>query len=557
MPFKAEYEKWLQNTQKEQKIQHELVNMTEAEKEDAFRCDLEFGTAGLRGIMGAGTNRMNQYIVGKASQGVANYLQKHFQEPSVVIGFDSRINSEAFAKKAARVFAANGITVQLWPVLMPVPLVSFATRYLHASAGIMITASHNPGQYNGYKVYGADGCQITTQAAGAILAEINDIDVFTGVKEVAFAEGIKAGDIAYITDAVYDAFIAKVKEQSVLFGDEVDKNVSIVYSPLNGTGLRPVTRILQAMGYTNITVVKEQEQPDGNFTTCPYPNPEIKEAMTLGIAYAQSCNADLLLATDPDCDRVGITVKNKQGEHVLLTGNEVGMLLLDYICSQRIKHGKMPANPVLIKTIVTTDMAEQIATHYGLKTINVLTGFKFIGEQIGKLEAEGKEDSYIFGFEESYGYLTGAYVRDKDGVDAAYMICEMFSYYKTRGISLLEKLEELYKEYGYCLNSLHDYKYAGSEGFEKMQQIMQAFRNGCSTFGGKKVLALLDYAQGLDGLPKADVLKFILEDNCSLVVRPSGTEPKLKTYITVSAADKESAMAIEAAISKSAEQVMG
>lgn len=557
MPFKAEYEKWLHNTENEQAIQHELVNMMEAEKEDAFRCDLEFGTAGLRGIMGAGTNRINQYIVGKASQGVANYLHKHYQEPNVVIGFDSRINSEAFAKKAAGVFAANGIKVQLWPVLMPVPLVSFATRYLHASAGIMITASHNPGQYNGYKVYGADGCQITTQAAGAILAEINEIEVFSGVKEVAFAEGIKAGDIAYIADTVYDAFIAKVKEQSVLFGDEVDKNVSIVYSPLNGTGLKPVTRILQAMGYTNITVVKEQEPPDGNFITCPYPNPEIKEAMTLGIAYAQSCNADLLLATDPDCDRVGIAVKNQQGEHVLLTGNEVGMLLLDYICSQRIKHGKMPANPVLIKTIVTTDMAEQIATHYGLKTFNVLTGFKFIGEQIGKLEAEGREDSYIFGFEESYGYLTGAYVRDKDGVDAAYMICEMFSYYKTRGISLLEKLDELYKVYGYCLNSLHDYKYAGSEGFGKMQQIMQAFRNGCAAFGGKKVLALLDYAQGLDGLPKADVLKFILEDNCSLVVRPSGTEPKLKTYITVSAADKDRAMAIEAAISKSAECVMG
>ena len=557
MPCKAEYEKWFHNTEKEQEIQHELVNMTEAEKEDAFRCDLEFGTAGLRGIMGAGTNRMNQYIVGKASQGVANYLRKHYQKPSVVIGFDSRINSEAFAKKAAGVFAANGIKVQLWPVLMPVPLVSFATRYLHASAGIMITASHNPGQYNGYKVYGADGCQITTEAAGAILAEINDIDVFTGVKEIAFEEGIQAGTIADIADAVYDAFIAKVQEQSVLFGDEVDKNVSIVYSPLNGTGLRPVTRILQAMGYTNITVVKEQEQPDGNFTTCPYPNPEIKEAMTLGIAYAQSYNADLLLATDPDCNRVGIAVKNQQGEHVLLTGNEVGMLLLDYICSQRIKHGQMPVNPVLIKTIVTTDMAEQIATHYGLKTINVLTGFKFIGEQIGKLEAEGREDSYIFGFEESYGYLTGAYVRDKDGVDAAYMICEMFSYYKTRGTSLLEKLDELYKVYGYCLNSLHDYKYAGSEGFGKMQQIMQAFRNGCSAFGGKKVLALLDYAQGLDGLPKADVLKFILEDNCSLVVRPSGTEPKLKTYITVSAANKESAMAIEAAISKSAEQVMG
>ena len=557
MPFKAEYEKWLHNTKSEQELQHELLKMTEEERKDAFRCDLEFGTAGLRGIMGAGTNRMNQYIVGKATQGVANYLQKHYHEPSVVIGYDSRINSEVFAKKAAGVLAANGIKVHLWPVLMPVPLVSFATRYLQASAGIMITASHNPGQYNGYKVYGADGCQITTEAAGAISAEINKIDVFIGVKEIAFSEGIKAGSIAPITDAVYDEFIAKVKEQTVLFGDVVDKNVSIVYSPLNGTGLKPVTRILQEMGYTNITVVKEQEQPDGNFTTCPYPNPEIKEAMALGITYAKSCNADLLLATDPDCDRVGIAVKNEQGEHVLLTGNEVGMLLLDYICSQRMKHGKMPENPVLIKTIVTTDMAEQIATHYGHQTINVLTGFKFIGEQIGRLEGKGQEDSYIFGFEESYGYLTGTYVRDKDGVDAAYMICEMFSYYKTRGVSLLQKLDELYKEYGYCLNTLHDYKYAGSEGFTTMKKIMQSFRDGCSEFGGKRVLTVLDYAQGVDDLPKADVLKFILEGNCSLVVRPSGTEPKLKTYITVSAANKESAMAIEFAICQSAEQVMG
>lgn len=557
MPFKAEYEKWLHNTKSEQELQHELLKMTEEERKDAFRCDLEFGTAGLRGIMGAGTNRMNQYIVGKATQGVANYLQKHYHEPSVVIGYDSRINSEAFAKKAAGVLAANGIKVHLWPVLMPVPLVSFATRYLKVSAGITITASHNPGQYNGYKVYGADGCQITTEAAGAILAEINEIDVFTGVKEIAFSEGIKAGSIAPIADGVYDEFIAKVKEQSVLFGDVVDKNVSIVYSPLNGTGLKPVTRILQEMGYTNITVVKEQEHPDGNFTTCPYPNPEIKEAMALGITYAKKCNADLLLATDPDCDRVGIAVKNEQGEHVLLTGNEVGMLLLDYICSQKIKHGEMPENPVLIKTIVTTDMAEQIATHYGLKTINVLTGFKFIGEQIGRFESEGQEDSYIFGFEEIYGYLTGTYVRDKDGVDAAYMICEMFSYYKTRGVSLLQKLDELYEEYGYCLNTLHDYKYAGSEGFATMKKIMQSFRNGCSEFGGKRVLTVLDYAQGVDDLPKADVLKFILEDNCSLVVRPSGTEPKLKTYITVSVSNKESAIAIESAICLSAEQVMG
>ena len=334
------------------------------------------------------------------------------------------------------------------------------------------------------------------------------------------------------------------------------KNVAIVYSPLNGTGLKPVTRTLKEMGYTNITVVKEQEQPDGNFPTCPYPNPEIKEAMALGMEYAKKCNADLLLATDPDCDRVGIAVKNKAGEYELLTGNQTGMLLLDYICSQRVKHGRMPADPVMVKTIVTMDMGEQIAAHYGLRTINVLTGFKFIGEQIGKLEQQGKADSYVFGFEESYGYLTGSYVRDKDGVDGAYMICEMFSYYATKGISLLDKLDELYKTYGYCLNTLHSYEFDGSAGFAKMQNIMQAFRGDIKEFGGKKVVKLLDYAPGLDGLPKSDVLKFLLEDNCSIVVRPSGTEPKLKTYISVSAENKAAAEKVEAEICKSAEKYL-
>ena len=362
------------------------------------------------------------------------------------------------------------------------------------------------------------------------------------------------GSIRYIPDEVYTAFVEQVKSQSVLFGENVNKNVAIVYSPLNGTGLKPVTRTLQEMGYTNITVVKEQEQPDGHFPTCPYPNPEIKEAMALGMEYARKCNADLLLATDPDCDRVGIAVKNKAGEYELLTGNQTGMLLLDYICSQRIKHGKMPADPVMIKTIVTMDMGEQIAAHYGLRTVNVLTGFKFIGEQIGKLEQLGKADSYVFGFEESYGYLTGSYVRDKDGVDGAYMICEMFSYYATRGISLLDRLDELYKIYGYCLNTLHSYEFDGSAGFARMQSIMQAFRGGIKEFGGKKVVRLLDYVQGLDGLPKSDVLKFLLEDNCSLVVRPSGTEPKLKIYISVSAENKEMAEEVEDEIAKTAEK---
>ena len=518
MDIKKEYERWLTKATADADVAAELKTLNDAKIEDAFYRDLAFGTGGLRGVIGAGTNRMNIYTVAKASQGLADYLKKNFAEPSVAIGYDSRIKSDVFAKVAAGVFAANGVKVNIWPVLMPVPTVSFATRYLHTSAGVMVTASHNP-------------------TSG-------------------FEAGVANGSIRYIPDEVYTAFVEQVKSQSVLFGEEVNKNAAIVYSPLNGTGLKPVTRTLKEMGYTNITVVKEQEQPDGNFPTCPYPNPEIKEAMALGMEYAKKCNADLLLATDPDCDRVGIAVKNKAGEYELLTGNQTGMLLLDYICSQRVKHGKMPADPVMVKTIVTMDMGEQIATHYGLRTINVLTGFKFIGEQIGKLEQQGRADSYVFGFEESYGYLTGSYVRDKDGVDGAYMICEMFSYYATKGISLLDKLEELYKTYGYCLNTLHSYEFDGSAGFAKMQSIMQAFRGGIKEFGGKKVVKLLDYAPGLDGLPKSNVLKFLLEDNCSVVVRPSGTEPKLKTYISISAENKETAEKIEAEICKSAEEYL-
>ena len=553
MDIKKEYERWLANATTDADVLAELKTLDDAKIEDAFYRNLAFGTGGLRGVIGAGTNRMNVYTVAKASQGLADYLNKNFETPSVAIGYDSRIKSDVFAKVAAGVFAANGVKVNIWPTLMPVPTVSFATRYLHTSAGVMVTASHNPSKYNGYKVYGADGCQITTEAAAEILDEIEKLDIFADVKTSDFEAGMANGSIRYIPDDVYTAFVEQVKSQSVLFGEEANKNVAIVYSPLNGTGLKPVTRTLKEMGYTNITVVKEQEQPDGNFPTCPYPNPEIKEAMALGMAYAKKCNADLLLATDPDCDRVGIAVKNKAGKYKLLTGNQTGMLLLDYICSQRVKHGKMPADPVMVKTIVTMDMGEQIATHYGLRTINVLTGFKFIGEQIGKLEKQGKADSYVFGFEESYGYLTGSYVRDKDGVDGAYMICEMFSYYATKGISLLDKLDELYKTYGYCLNTLHSYEFDGSAGFAKMQSIMQAFRGDIKEFGGKKVVKLLDYAPGLDGLPKSDVLKFLLEDNCSLVVRPSGTEPKLKTYISVSAANKETAEAVESEICKSAE----
>jgi len=535
MDYRKEYNRWLDLANDEMKGL--LKDYSEKEIEDSFYRNLAFGTGGLRGTIGAGTNRMNVHTVGKASQGLADYLNNIcVSRPSVVIGFDSRIKSDVFAKVAADIFAANGIKVYLWPELNPVPTVSFAIRYLHASAGVMITASHNPSKYNGYKVYGGDGCQITTEVAADILAEIEKLDIFAEVKS-----GENA-DIEYIKPEVLTAYIEEVKGQSVLFGEEVDKNVAIVYSPLNGTGYIPVTRTLKEMGYTNITLVEEQRLPDGNFPTCPYPNPEIKESLALGMEYAKKHNADLLLATDPDCDRVGIAVKDKNGEYQLLSGNEVGLLLLDYICLQRMKHDKMPNDPVMVKTIVTMDLGERIAAHYGVRTIDVLTGFKFIGEQIGYLEKERKADSYIFGFEESYGYLTGSYVRDKDGVNGAYMICEMFSFYKTKGISLIEKLKEIYNEYGYCLNTLHSFEFDGAVGFSKMQDIMKEFRKGLDVIGEKKVVETLDYSKGINGLPKSDVLKYLLEDNCSVVVRPSGTEPKLKTYFSVSAENKEEAI---------------
>ena len=552
--IRREYQRWLSAANGD--LAEQLVRMDAGQVEDAFYRDLTFGTGGLRGVIGPGTNRMNVHTVAKASQGLANYLKRHFAAPSVAIGYDSRIKSDVFAQVAAGVFAANGIKVHIWPQLMPVPMVSFATRHLETSAGVMITASHNPSKYNGYKVYGPDGCQITAQAAAEILAEIEKLDIFKDVRQEDFEAGMKRGDIQFIQEDVYTAFVEAVKRQSVLYGEAVDRNVAIVYTPLNGAGLLPVTRTLREMGYTNITVVPEQEQPDGNFPTCPYPNPEIKEAMALGMEYAQKCGADLLLATDPDCDRVGIAVKDQKGDYELLTGNQTGLLLLDYLCSQRVKHGKMPEDPVMVKTIVTMDMAERIAQHYGVETRNVLTGFKYVGEQIGALEQQGRADSYLFGFEESYGYLSGTYVRDKDGVNGAALICEMFSYYKTQGISLLEKLESLYQTYGYCLNTLHSYEFDGSAGSVKMQSIMASFRGGIRELGGKKVEKLLDYAQGLDGLPRSEVLKFLLEGNCSLVVRPSGTEPKLKLYISVSAADKESAEKEEAEIVRSAEQYL-
>ena len=549
MDYKAVYERWLAMIEAKDDIVgkdellDELRSMNEEAVEDAFYRDLAFGTGGLRGTIGAGTNRMNVLTVAKASQGLANYLLNNYEQPSVVIGFDSRLKSDIFAQEAAAVFAANGIKVWAWNRLLPVPTVSYATRYIGASTGVMMTASHNPSKYNGYKVYGSDGCQITTEAAAEILAEIEKIDIFSDVKRMPWVSARIAGKIEDIQETVLDAFIEEVKGQSVLYGDDVDRNVAIVYSPLNGTGLEPVTRVLKETGFTNITVVEEQRLPDGNFPTCPYPNPEIREAMELGLQYCERTGADLLLATDPDCDRCGIAVRDGE-EYKLLTGNEVGLLLLDFICSQRQKHNKMPADPLFVKTIVTMDLAEKIAEHYSVKTVNVLTGFKFIGEVIGRLE---DKSNYICGFEESYGYLTGSYVRDKDAVNAAFMICEMFAFYKTRGISLLQKLEEIYRTYGYCLNTLHSYEFPGSAGMEKMNSIMADFHIGMDEIAGQKVIRTEDYSVGLNGLPKSDVLKFFT-DTGSVVIRPSGTEPKLKAYISVTAADREAAEKVESAI---------
>ena len=540
--YKSIYQTWLRKVD-DVDLSKELKGRNEAQIEDAFYRDLEFGTGGLRGVIGAGTNRRNIYTVAKASQGLSNYICKHYPngKRSVAISRDSRLKSDVFAKIAARVFAANGIEVHIYPQISPVPALSFATRYLHCSAGVRVTASHNPSKYNGYKVYGEDGCQITTEAAAEVLSEIESIDIFKDIKLISYDEGFEKNLISYIPPKVLTAFIKEVKSQSLLGNESIDKNVAIVYTPLNGTGLIPVTRTLAESGYTNITVVKEQQFPNGYFPTCPFPNPEIQEAMALGRKYAKENNADLLLATDPDCDRVGIAVRDKDGNYKLISGNQTGRLLFDYICSRRIALGIRPKEPVLVKTIVTSDRAEKIANHYHVKTVNVLTGFKYIGEQIGLLEKQGKESNYIFGFEESYGCLTGTYVRDKDAVDGAFRICERFAYYKSKGISLLDKLDELYKTYGYTNNSLHNYEFDGSSGFEKRQKIRKKFRSGIKEIGGKKVIKSFDYLPGLDGLPKADVLKFVLEDESSIIVRPSGTEPKLKAYISVTKESRQKA----------------
>lgn len=562
------YKDWLNQNLEDTELTKELEAISQDAKaiEERFYKDLEFGTGGLRGIMGAGSNRMNTYTVSRATQGYCGYLKKKYSgEIHVSIAYDSRLNSEYFAKTASGVFAANGIIVHIYPELMPTPSLSFAIRQLHCNGGIVITASHNPSEYNGYKVYGKDGCQITTVTAREIQKEISQVDMFADVARMSFENAQAEGLVVYIGKEIVDAFIQAVSEQTLCEAG-MKKDISIVYTPLNGAGGNCVRRVLKENGFQNVYVVKEQEMPDGSFPTCPYPNPEIEQAMELGIRDAKHLDSDLLLATDPDCDRVGVGVKSGC-EYLLLSANEIGMLLLEYICKRRNAGGSMPCRPLMMKTIVTIDMAERIASDYGVDTVNVLTGFKYIGEQIALLEEKGEEERFIFGFEESYGYLSGSYVRDKDGVGASLLISEMGAYYKNQGKGLKEVLDELYAKYGYCLNTLHCYTFEGIEGINKMNGIMSGFRvSAPSQIGGLKVKSISDFNDSLikyrDGremqieLPKSNVMKFMLEGNVSMVVRPSGTEPKLKLYFSICADTEEKAKRLEMKIKEDIERIL-
>ena len=540
------YKLWLENATADPDLKKELLSVEGKEEEisDRFYRELEFGTGGLRGVIGAGTNRMNYYTVCKATQGLAAYLKAVKPEgASVAVSYDSRIKSDYFAKSVAEVLSANGIKVYIYTELMPTPMLSWAVRYHKCDAGVMVTASHNPAKYNGYKVYGPDGCQLTIAAADAVLAEINKIDVFSGIKSAPFDEGIKSGMINYIDDKAIDAYMAEVKKQSLHPEVCAKAGLKVVYTPLNGTGNKPVRRILKEIGIDNVVVVPEQENPDGTFATCPYPNPEIREALTKGLELCAKEKPDLLLATDPDCDRVGIAVPDGDG-YALFTGNEVGALLLEYIARERTAMGTMPKNPIAVKTIVTTDITRAIAKKYNVEIIEVLTGFKFIGEQIGFLEEKGEENRYIFGFEESYGYLAGSYVRDKDAVVASMLICEMAAFYRAQGVSLIEARKKMYEEYGCYCNKLDTFAFEGASGMAKMQEIMNRMRTDYpEEIAGTKVIALADYEASektdlLSGsktvidLPKSNVITLYLEGGASLVIRPSGTEPKIKIYYT-------------------------
>ena len=506
---------------------------------ERFYRDLEFGTGGLRGVIGAGTNRMNIYVIRRATQGLCNYLKGTDLPQSVAIGYDSRIKSDLFAMEAARVIAANGLTAYIYPRLEPTPALSWAVRYLGCSAGICVTASHNPAKYNGYKVYGSDGCQITLDVAAAVLKEINALDMFDAVNLVTEEEGRAAGKIVTIGEDCLQSFLDAVQQRSLSNSEKLD--LKVVYTPLNGAGLECVKKILTRIGITDVTVVPEQEHPDGHFPTCPYPNPEIREAMEKGLALCRKVKPDLLLGTDPDCDRMGVAVPEGD-DYRLITGNEMGVLLLDYICRKRLENGTMPQNPVAVTTIVSTDMANAVAADYGVELRRVLTGFKFIGEQIALLEAAGEIDRYIFGFEESYGYLSGGHVRDKDAVNASMLCCEMTAWYKAKGQTLAQAMDALYEKYGYYRNDLASFTFEGAEGMQKMASIMENLRaNPPKTLDWKAVVKVVDYQTGVNGLPKSNVLEF-LTDATKVLVRPSGTEPKVKVYLSARAANMAAAV---------------
>ena len=545
--YLEDYKRWSEADLEDESLKEELQSIKDNDEEikDRFAVALKFGTAGLRGVLGAGSNRMNIYVVRQATQGLANWVKTQGGNQLVAISYDSRINSDVFAKTAACVLAANGIKVRIYDALMPVPALSFATRYYEANAGIMVTASHNPAKYNGYKAYGPDGCQMTDEAADIVYAEIQKTDILTGAKMMSFEDGMAAGMIAYVGDDCKEALYDAIKARSVRPGICRTAGLKLVYSPLNGSGLVPVTRILEDIGITDVTIVPEQQYPDGNFPTCPYPNPEIFEALRLGLELAEKSGADLMLATDPDADRVGIAMKCPDGTYELVSGNEAGVLLLDYICAGRVEKGTMPENAVAVKSIVSTPLADAVAANYGVELRSVLTGFKWIGDQIAQLEAAGEVDRFIFGFEESYGYLAGPYVRDKDAIIGSMLICEMAAYYRSIGSSLKQRMEEIYDKYGRYLNKVDSFEFPGLSGMDKMAGIMDDLRrNPPKEIGGYAVVKVTDFKKPEEtGLPAANVLIYKLEGGAEVIVRPSGTEPKIKTYFTTLGKDLAEAQA--------------
>lgn len=545
--YMDDYKRWTSARLEDPALTEELKKIAgnEDEIKDRFAVALKFGTAGLRGVLGAGSNRMNIYVVRQATQGLANWVKTQGGNQLVAISYDSRINSDVFAKTAACVLAANGIKVRIYDALMPVPALSFATRFYGANAGIMVTASHNPAKYNGYKAYGPDGCQMTDDAAAIVYAEIQKTDILDGARLISFEEGLASGLIEYVGEDCKEALYDAIKARSVRPGLCKTAGLKLVYSPLNGSGLVPVTRVLHDIGIDDITIVPEQQYPDGNFPTCPYPNPEIFEALRLGLELAKKSGADLMLATDPDADRVGIAIKCPDGSYELVSGNEVGVLLLDYICAGRIEKGTMPERAVAVKSIVSTPLADAVAESYGVEMRSVLTGFKWIGDQIANLEAAGEVDRFIFGFEESYGYLAGPYVRDKDAIIGSMLICEMAAYYRSIGSSIKERLEEIYAKFGRYLNKVDSFEFPGLSGMDKMAGIMESLRKSPpKEIAGYPVQKVTDYKKPAEtGLPAANVLIFSLEGGATVVVRPSGTEPKIKTYFTTLGKDLAQAQA--------------